>query len=345
MTLFHARSNKRSLFSLMNKVLKILLIAIICFLFPILFFCIALYVTPEKSFLELDLITGNQLVRLLLTPMAIIVFAAALIIRERIITITAGIMIIYLLISNFKQIPLGKPDEAASGKETTISVLTFNGPGCVNETLDWLKDNPVDVVILQEIPGHTNLPYYREFEEIGYDFFADAVRSNFSVYMGIFVRGTIDSAALIDGDSYNKLLRYTLYAKAEVKGKRLNIYCVHLEPQHNKGEIKGIFKRNMLRYYQALNIANDIKKHPDQPVVLAGDFNSTPTNKCVKPLRSALKDTWIERGHGLGATWPSGNPWFRIDEILYSGFRGVDSVRVFRLADSDHLAYYAELVW
>ena len=78
-----------------------------------------------------------------------------------------------------------------------------------------------------------------------------------------------------------------------------------------------------------------------QPVILMGDFNTTPDDEVFTPIYDRLRDTdelAVNRGM---ATYPSDKPDVKIDYIFYRGLKckGVETVR--RVV-SDHLPIIAE---
>lgn len=86
-----------------------------------------------------------------------------------------------------------------------------------------------------------------------------------------------------------------------------------------------------------------------RPVVLAGDFNHTPTSMPAGWLRSAgLRDAHLLAGSGRGLTWPaSGGVWslagFRLDQILVTEGMTVEWCRVGGEIGSDHRPVVARI--
>lgn len=81
------------------------------------------------------------------------------------------------------------------------------------------------------------------------------------------------------------------------------------------------------------------------PVILAGDFNDTPTSYTYHQLTRKLTDSFVESGRGLFMPTYAGNwPSFRIDYILHSdGFRS-QAYELFRVDLSDHYPIAVNLV-
>jgi len=89
-------------------------------------------------------------------------------------------------------------------------------------------------------------------------------------------------------------------------------------------------------------IAALVESYKDQavskgPVVVGGDFNSTPDNPVLAPLPAAgLHDAWTECGSGPGLTYPADNPVKRIDYLWLSPGLHCASAEVIDTRISDH---------
>ena len=97
-------------------------------------------------------------------------------------------------------------------------------------------------------------------------------------------------------------------------------------------------------------IKNEIKKYPDMPVIICGDFNDTAMSRTYLKMKESFSDVWEERGDGKGLTYPSDYPEKRIDYIFYSNRDEEKNkiiiepamITVFRSGASDHLPVVAE---
>jgi endonuclease/exonuclease/phosphatase family metal-dependent hydrolase len=81
------------------------------------------------------------------------------------------------------------------------------------------------------------------------------------------------------------------------------------------------------------------------PVILAGDFNDTPSSFTYQQLTRGMTDSFIESGHGLFMSTYAGKlPSFRIDYILHSDeFRSI-LYKKFDINLSDHYPITTTLV-
>jgi endonuclease/exonuclease/phosphatase family metal-dependent hydrolase len=72
------------------------------------------------------------------------------------------------------------------------------------------------------------------------------------------------------------------------------------------------------------------------PVILCGDFNDTPCSYSYKTVTSGLNDAFVESGNGIGNSYVSKIPFFRIDYILYSKIFKSYNYHVIKEELSDH---------
>lgn len=103
-------------------------------------------------------------------------------------------------------------------------------------------------------------------------------------------------------------------------------------------------KAFILRSAQVDNLSKHLATCP-YPVILAGDFNDTPSSYTYHQLTKKLTDSFIESGHGLfNSTYAGKLPSFRIDYILHAPkFRSV-AYSTFEVDLSDHYPITATLV-
>lgn len=82
-----------------------------------------------------------------------------------------------------------------------------------------------------------------------------------------------------------------------------------------------------------------------EPVIVSGDFNSTPHHWTYRHLARGFTDAFAVGGSGWGGTWPSVVPLLRIDYVLASPEWTVTSASVMPLTLSDHRPLVARLRW
>lgn len=81
------------------------------------------------------------------------------------------------------------------------------------------------------------------------------------------------------------------------------------------------------------------------PLIVVGDFNSTPHHRAYQQLADGLRDAFAEAGEGPGFTYHADRPFVRIDHVLFSDAFEVVSAEVPDLDVSDHLPLVVRLRW
>jgi endonuclease/exonuclease/phosphatase family metal-dependent hydrolase len=79
------------------------------------------------------------------------------------------------------------------------------------------------------------------------------------------------------------------------------------------------------------------------PVIIAGDFNDTPTSYAYNKLSKGLQDAWTCSNWGPGATYNGPIPALRIDQILVDETLSVARTRVVNSRISDHSPMIADI--
>jgi endonuclease/exonuclease/phosphatase (EEP) superfamily protein YafD len=81
------------------------------------------------------------------------------------------------------------------------------------------------------------------------------------------------------------------------------------------------------------------------PVLVSGDFNSTPHNRAFHGIAEGLQDAFKVAGDGWGATYHADKPLVRIDYVLASDEWEVVAAHVTQADHSDHKALIVRLRW
>lgn len=233
-----------------------------------------------------------------------------------------------------------------SGETTDISVVSLNiksarGPGGVQIDLlaQTLATWKPDVVLLQEvdknrpISGSIDMPAYLG-EKLGYysTFGTNVLRPGNSQY------GTAILSRFPITGSENTLLphpagtqqRGLLHATIDVEGTALNAYVTHLENTSADARLLQV------------NAIKDLMTDDSGPLLLGGDFNSTPSTPVMSVARTIGEDTWLAAGDGSsGLTAPNSSPRARIDYLFYRGAVQPTDMQILAPPVSDHRALYA----
>ena len=173
------------------------------------------------------------------------------------------------------------------------------------------------------------------------------VRSDAGVGIMIWSKHPMIEMEPIETSSQEGKKRYVARSKIEFGRTSIELIGLHIESFH----LDRLGKRNLVssapfRLLQAQSIAREvvrIKKDTAHPIIVAGDFNSSPEFRSIRSLRDLLNDAWVEGGNGLGGTYPSYLPLVRVDAILHSGF-DAEYARVDYINEqSDHRGIHAIL--
>jgi endonuclease/exonuclease/phosphatase (EEP) superfamily protein YafD len=130
-----------------------------------------------------------------------------------------------------------------------------------------------------------------------------------------------------------------LVAEVAVGGATLVVAGVH-PSSPSPSEPSGTRRRN-----RELDHIGDIARDTDRPVIVAGDFNTTPWSPYFRDLLAAAGLRNAALGHGYIGTWPT---WFRpalipIDHVLLKGPLAATAVRRGPAVGSDHYPIIADL--
>jgi len=101
------------------------------------------------------------------------------------------------------------------------------------------------------------------------------------------------------------------------------------------------------RAQQARLIRRQIAREP-HPVIVVGDFNSTPHQWAYRHIAQGLQSAATQRIAGWTATFPAQRPLVRIDHVLAGPAWQITDARVpppTRPPISDHRAVVAQLRW
>ena len=80
------------------------------------------------------------------------------------------------------------------------------------------------------------------------------------------------------------------------------------------------------------------------PIILAGDFNDTPSSFAYQQMNEILDDTFIKRGKGIGPTYNGTIPLLRIDYIFIDKKFSCTNYQKNNNPNSDHFPIIADIV-
>ncbi|MFH1739114.1 MAG: endonuclease/exonuclease/phosphatase family protein [bacterium] len=108
-------------------------------------------------------------------------------------------------------------------------------------------------------------------------------------------------------------------------------------------QLAQFVKNHETRVEQYRLLSELIENSNYETVILAGDFNTPAAAFSLRPVRSILRDAWLECGHGWGRTITSSFPLSRIDQCWVSDDVECVYGRTYREGVSDHLMVFFEV--
>ena len=134
----------------------------------------------------------------------------------------------------------------------------------------------------------------------------------------------------------------------------IRLVNVSLMPANNSSG--NVFSLSTWKYYASLrvrhraelvSVLNSLKamgtKYGELPVILAGNFNSSPTSPIFRVLKDTFVDAFTEKGTGLGVTTPSNYPIKRHCRVLSTAPLAPVSATTVEISGANHRAIIADM--
>lgn len=242
------------------------------------------------------------------------------------------------------------PALASKNKDEIIKYITKENPDVVCFQEFYHQDRPSNFVTKDTLLQLLETKDYHEryFHQI-------AGRKNFGI--SIFSKyEIIEKGDIILPDDVTTF-NYCIYADIVTPDDTIRIYNIHLksiqlkrndyavfEEGSEEDESSGIFsvieKVKLVypvRAKQTDKLIEHIKNSP-HPVVVCGDFNSTPMSYSYNQFNSILTDSFRNTSFGIGKTYAGKIPAGRIDYIFHSDEIGSSEFEIQKEELSDHYA-------
>ncbi|WP_299534908.1 endonuclease/exonuclease/phosphatase family protein [Ulvibacterium sp.] len=246
-------------------------------------------------------------------------------------------------------------DSNSTIDEQDISILTFNvhsfygltwarDSAFSKEILDFLAEQDADIINFQEfgpIKGDALDKY--PYSYVNFNFKNSEGRVNQAIYSKypIIAKGSLD---------FPQSRNNAIYADIAISSDTVRLYNVHL--QSLRFRLGSVKREEPQRLYQRLGEA--LAQQEDQARILvdhfkgvrhkkiiSGDFNNTQFSHIYRTLKGDFKDTFMEKGGGLGSTYNLRFLPFRIDFILVDPSFEVTAHKNYDVQLSDHLPVMA----
>lgn len=301
----------------------------------------------------------------LCTPiiLCLLILAALILLLFRKWRISIVIIIFAILLNNMTETVAYSFGKGCNHAENTITILIFNMHS-QGEYMDLNRDNPEELLELL-LTQYADIILLQEYDSIRCHAFRDTLLQNypFTHYTsGVMTYGqnAIFSKWKLEPQwQHPEHELINVYKVVRDKDSLAIINC-HLQ-SNNIGEKiilhsgKPSWLDNMGMYVSSINESAEQRKfeaiyirgiadsclEASLPVIVAGDMNDVGGSMTIRTIEgsdnSELKDSWWERGTGLGFTY-HGYEWlhFRLDHIFHSHhFEAVDA-KVVKQSFSDH---------
>jgi len=259
----------------------------------------------------------------------------------------------------------------------TYNVHNFKRYGSKNdlstkhEILELIGQEHPDVIGFQEFYSRTHGQYdmcdsIKKVLQCDYFYFEPfTFNSSEAIGMAIFSRFPIMAKGLIHLSDTKGSGNQCLYIDIKKDGKMFRVYSVHLQSIHFDPEdykyLNSVSKQGkpdlsstrrlggklkiafIKRSRQVFTIKDHAAKCP-YPYIISGDFNDTPTSFAVNEMAKGLKNSFREKGFGLGRTYNGDFPNYQIDYIMTSPQFSVWNYHIIEKKLSDHYPLRSDLL-
>jgi endonuclease/exonuclease/phosphatase family metal-dependent hydrolase len=235
------------------------------------------------------------------------------------------------------------------GGTNEARVLVYNihagkdaaGVDNLQRVADLVRATRADVVLLQEVDRRTrrsgnvdqpsilarrtglNVVFGKTLDYDGGEY-GIAVLSRWSFTVRALVHLRVDPPQQRAGGSYEP--RGAQLVRVRRQHGEITFVNTHLVPSREDS-----YRRQEIR--TVLTIAREARP----PILIGGDFNSTPESDVQAELRQAgIRDAWLVCGQGDGFTYPASVPTKRIDYLYLTGQATCTSAEVLDSQASDH---------
>lgn len=302
-----------------------------------------------------------------------------LIAKRRDLSLTFGLLLVLAMI---RLAPWDRMMNGAEPSDADMTLMTFNVPRWWGYLMDtkalemasFIDEIDPDVAALQEatlafVEGDSQVlapPYVKILiDSLGYlPAGTDFVDGRFNTPQPVL--GTVEflgkeQVTLVHPDDRGVGGTQIVRARFRWEDRDVVLYNIHLrtygrdkpwQEQEPEPFSPSFWFRYLNQYRQAYQIRNweveqllDMVDDEEAPVILVGDFNSTPNNSVYRRLAEGRQDVFRTAGRGWGATYHTRFPIVRIDYILVGPEWEVVDAYVPRAWLSDHLPVIASLRW
>ncbi len=323
-----------------------------------------------------DTLWWTQLLAILLAELSLAVFVfapAAFFLASRRLQL-AVVLSLFLAIVRFSFVAVGSP---ATTSGEPLRILTFNNPYSPGQDrvesgrrlMELIESEQPVLMGFQEtyvtarpdrFRGHPEMVLINESNQFLVAQNEEGVtRTDQPVFSKLPMREF--SATQVDGSERDEEVTEIVRVVATWKEKEFVVYNVHLasygEEKPWREQRSNIWKLSTwiryLKQYRSAIMQRAFETHhllervqaESLPVIVLGDFNSTPHNHTYGELTRLLDDGFARAARGLGYTYHSRKPFARIDFILIDHRFVALEARVGPGMQSDHRPLMLSIDW
>jgi len=238
--------------------------------------------------------------------------------------------------------------------------------------INFLKQQNADVLLLQEFVEYDNAAIYSNIhtlsDSLGFKYYYTSNDITLNLSFGSVVFGCAIFSKFPLTDTFKILYEnlaqpeYVIHGNILFHGKNVRVATTHLSslflfpvqryptdfPRKDSLFIRDAPVYTKLAFYDRLHarqaaLVQKFIGSISQPVVFSADLNAVPTSYTYQTISQNLKDAFLQKGTGLGATYSSLSPTLRIDYIFTS--KNIITRQYYspRLSLSDHYPVVADL--
>jgi endonuclease/exonuclease/phosphatase family metal-dependent hydrolase len=254
----------------------------------------------------------------------------------------SGVLLIAFILVAIRFIPNFTPPLESTSLDNGLKVMSFNvfqRNTDIDALVELILEHEPDILALQELTPEISEQMVSKLVEV-YPYHLPVYLDDMDG-QGVLSRYPIRQLSNLPDYRYQRVQVDTPEGSISV----FNIHSPKLLPFKWKEDwhIQRSFFESLLA-----EIAN-----ADSPIIVLGDFNTTPQSEHYALLTGDLTDTFIESGWGLGFSYPARpklgislpTPIVRIDYIFISNHFTSNDTRVLKeSSDSDHRPVVSELI-
>lgn len=245
--------------------------------------------------------------------------------------------------------------QPATAPEGSFSVLSQNVRIFNTDKAEYLTDHieqltevaqreKVDIVCLQEfreIDGHE----HRTLENAGFRYrhFFRVRKTGSRIGLAIYARYPISKVS----ETFFSGLNGALFATVQLpNGRKVRIGNIHLQSLGlPSGGLSAVetwkaalrrFRESLVAHAEQIKTLEKEWEQTAQPVLLCGDFNTTPYSYVYRYLRTSFSNAFENAGRGIGTTYRGKIPFLRIDHQFFSENLHNFSMKTIKQTYSDH---------